>query len=273
MQEMPNLRRWEKWGLAGLILGLGVLRLFDARGEGSSKPDLLEYANAALQFAVHIVAIWGVFNARRLVEWLFGVLAAVLIERGVVIAVPTPKEDQPGPYKDESAEQAATRGYQQLLRKADLRATTELHRARVRKEFNDLGVNWMGPIVALVASITLVTIFFSRPQIHNATNSEAAPASDHLEASIARTEANESCVPDYCSSNGAGYVCVLPSGGDPTSVARQFLSRNATNEEVARLALQIWDDNRRNSELANRTDRQIPANTALQIRSNAARCD
>ncbi len=277
MQELPKLRRWEKWGLAALIAVLGLLRLVDMRPDAATKPDVLDYANATLQFGLHVVAIWVVFNARRLFEWLFGILAEIMIQRGLVFVVPSPKDQTTEPAgENETAEQAAERGHRLLLQKADIKAATETQRAKARERLRAIGVDWLGPIAAVIVVMILVPIFLQTPR----SSRDVRP--DWPASEISQNSANErsdggapsaSCLPQYCSSIGAGtYTCRVPPGADPTSIARDLLPSTATELEIARFASQIWDDNRHLGPLANRTDRQIPQNTELRIRSTLSEC-
>jgi hypothetical protein len=278
MQELPKLRRWEKWGLAALILALGLSRGVDTRDDSATKPDVLEYANATLQFALHIVAIWVVLNARRVFEWLFGILAEIMIQRGLVFVVPPPKDGPSEPAdENETAEEAARRGHRRLLRKADLKAATEAHRAKMRERLRAIGIDWVGPLLAFIVVMALVPIFLQTPRTSRDVGRDppslpATQYSDNSQRDGAGSIA--SCLPEYCSAgDGGAHTCRVPLGADPTSIARDLLPSTATELEVARLASQIWNDNRHVASLANRTDRQIPQNTELQIRATLVACE
>src|SRR5690606_23156402 len=124
--------------------------------------------------------------------------------------------------------------------------------------------------------VFLVVVFLQTPQTSRDFRRDSSALADSQASNSEQSNgegADAPCLPQYCSSSGAGaYACRVISGADPTSIARDLLPSTATETEVARLAAQIWNDNRHIGSLANRTDRQIPENTELQIRTTLDAC-
>ncbi|MEJ0058642.1 MAG: hypothetical protein WDM79_03190 [Terricaulis sp.] len=273
-----DLKRWQKWGLAGLFIGLGVVRLFDDRGSSTTKLDDLEYANLALEFSIHFLTVLLIFNANRFFEWLFGLLAKALIKNGVAIAVPVPAPIPVPPVvnEDEPPEARTAREIAHSRRERD-RAERQAKRTQLQQQMMEFGIGCLAPAAALIIGVGLMVLLFGR------LSSGDAPAPQREEPKVEEREgaaqptANEvaapSCMPEYCTATDENVECALPSGGNPTFVARALLPSTASNVDIARLASQIWADNQNNPNLRNRSDRQIPANTTLRIRSSTLQCE
>lgn len=266
MDKKSPLVRWETWGVAGIIFGLGVLHLFDGRAAEASKPDFLAYAVTAFEFAAYILAAWVALNARRFFEWLFGLLAEALIKRGVIIAIPTPPSN-PIPPHVEAEEQERRRAAEEAARRA-----TDLRRQIAVRDALAAAEGCLAPLAAFAISVTVVVgIYWLIEGLRDAPEVDAPEDQSDISQPDPPGPPPPPCVPTFCIAGADGYVCTVPEGWNPTEIARAVLLPDATETEVALFARRIVNDNR--ALLGDRTDRQIPEQTPLVVRAPVRTCD
>lgn len=266
-----KLVKWERWGLVGVILGLGVVRVLDARPFDTAKLDHLEYYNLVLEFALHVAAIWAVLNARKLFEWLFNLWTDVLIERGVAIAVPLPP-DSPAPVSSFEEESPTDKAEREDLERAlqEKRVAAEKKRELLFQKMNTLAAGCVAPVAALIIAISVIVLVFHVWPKVEPRSEDNAEVGDEQRVNDGPPQPSQSCIPDYCQRSGDAYQCDLPGDSNPSRLAQRLLGETASLAEVGRLADQIMTENR--EALAGRTDRQIPARTPLRVRMPERAC-